>query len=64
MLYVFETDGKIMVSDMHPDEVDYETVLANSVETNIVNPNKTPLETRMNIVRNVLANGGAVVTIL
>lgn len=64
MLYVFETDGKIMVSDMNPDEVDYETVLVNSVETNIVNPNKTPLETRMNIVRNVLANGGASVTIL
>ena len=64
MLYEFEADGKIMVSDLHPDKVDYETVLFNSVETNIVNPNKTPLETRMNIVRNVLANGGASVTIL
>lgn len=64
MLYIFETDGKIMVSDLHPDEVDYETVLLNSVETNIINPRKVPLETQMNIVRNVLANGGASVTIL
>lgn len=64
MLYIFSDGTKLLVSDLNPDETDYETVLLNSVEVSLPNPGKIPLDTQAGVVRNVLANGGAPTTIL
>ena len=61
MLFVFEMDGKVMVSDLDPDTEDFEKVLSNSFVASVPGK-KLTAEFEIGIVRNVLTNGGASVT--
>lgn len=65
-LYVHILDNSVFVSSIDPadDNVDFETITANSFIAQMVDPRKTPLETQSGIIRNVLGNGGAKVTLV
>ena len=60
MIYVFEIDEKIYVSDIDPDSTnDMHEIDCNSFVVDIPNSPKMPNSTKMGIIRNILANGEA-----
>ena len=61
MLYIFTFDSEVYVTSMNPDTVDMGTVIDNAFQ--VVVPLVDHPEALTNIARNVLAQGGAQVTI-
>jgi hypothetical protein len=62
MLYLFTTNlngvNQVIVSSKNPDTEDYEDVLSNSFVATLSGGKAIPADIAINVVRNVLVEGG------